>query len=71
MKFTKEYLVQVNYKSGIMMTFWVEKFTISNKEVSWTTVEKPKQYPLMFNLDDVESTWVIDTRTRFRLKSGD
>ena len=60
----KQYLVQINYKSGHRVEVWFDKFKIENNgSMSWTTSDKGT-FPLSIanELSDIESVWQIDLR---------
>jgi hypothetical protein len=56
--FKNKYLLEVNYKSGIQKQFWVYKFSISDGEWSWTSVDSANS-PIKLNVDEVESVWQV------------
>lgn len=60
----KQYLVQLNYKSGKTVEFWCKEFEIKQDGgLSWTVVD-PKFRPLSIadKISDIESIWQIDDR---------
>ncbi len=61
LKFQKQYLVRVNYKSGIQEEFWCTEFNIKSRTYSWDPVGKN---PLQLGADNVESVWVLNQRYR-------
>ena len=55
--FKTKFLIQVNYKSGNSMQFWVYKFNVRDDKWTWESVSSPK--PVLLNVDEVESVWQI------------
>jgi hypothetical protein len=55
--FRTKILIQVNYKSGISMQFWVYKFTITDGEYRWESVNLNR--PILLAIDEVESVWQL------------
>lgn len=69
MKLTPEYLVRVNYKSGIQEEFWVTEFAVKGGSYSWTPASAVGPKPVQMNVDAIESVWQLKIRYRFRLRS--
>ena len=57
-----EYLVRVNYESGIQEEFWCKSFTIKGGTWKWESVNPHEISPIYMNVDKVESVWQLDTR---------
>jgi hypothetical protein len=64
----KQYLIQVNYKSGHSMKFWCEYFEAdtgygANYNFRWKAADEV-QRPILLSKDgsDIESVWQIDFR---------
>lgn len=53
-----KYLIQVNYKSGISMEFWVYYFRFKDNEYSWEAAHDDNK-PLFLGVDNIESVWQI------------
>lgn len=70
MKLTPEFLIRVNYTSGIQEEFWVSHFSIKGGSYSWTTVALGGPKPIQMNVDAIESVWQLKSRFRFRLRSN-
>ena len=60
----KQYLIQINYKSGHWMEFWCDEFHIkANGAISWVASD-PNFRPVSIadNVSDIESVWQINMR---------
>jgi len=57
-----QYLVRVNYESGIQEEFWCKSFTIKGGTWEWESVNPHEISPIYMNVDKVESVWQLDTR---------
>lgn len=72
MGFYKKYLIKIVYENGFSQAMWFWKFNYEyeggNKKASWLSADK-KQRPLHLNVGDVNSIWVIDTKTVFKFKN--
>lgn len=55
--FHTKFLIQVNYKSGNSMQFWVYSFNIKDGEWTWRSIGDSK--PVLLNVDEVESVWQL------------
>lgn len=70
MKLTPEFLIRINYKSGIQEEFWASEFTYDGAgSYTWHPVGKFSNRPLKMNVDEIESVWQAKARYRFRLRS--
>ena len=59
----RKYKVQVNYKSGISMVFWVKKFDIEidkngKRTVTWEASD-PRDNAIYIGVDNIESVWEV------------
>ena len=62
-----QFLVEVNYKSGISRQFWCSKFEIEtklngSKTFKWTADPTENRHPLLLNADEIESVWVLESK---------
>lgn len=62
-----KHLVEVNYKSGISRQFWCSEFEIEtklngSKTFKWTSDPDEKRHPLLLNVDEIESVWVVESK---------
>lgn len=64
-----KYLVQINYKSGISMKFWVYSFAMSGNSVEWHPVDH--NHPIAIGLDDIESAWKLKAKKGLLGKKSD
>lgn len=67
--FRPKFLVQVNYKSGISMKFWVYEFSISNTaglKFEWIACSVVNR-PVLLNVDCVESVWQLRVKRWYYL----
>ena len=60
----KEYLVQINYKSGTSMKFWCKEFKFNSKgAMQWVASDiNFRPISVANELSDIESVWQIDSR---------
>lgn len=65
MKFQKQYLVKINYKSGLSEKTWYSKFNFDGKEYICTVVDDENNRPLVLGAPEIESVWVLKNRTAF------
>ena len=62
---TKQFLVRINYRSGISEEFWVKNFTYTpGQRATWDRANYSSPYPHHLGIDDIESVWVVKTRWR-------
>jgi hypothetical protein len=59
---TTEYLIRINYKSGIQEEVWVTEFSIKGGSYSWNYKESENKKILQFGADSVESVYQLDAR---------
>ena len=59
---TTEYLIRINYKSGIQEEVWVTEFTISMDTYSWCESSSTKKSIIDLGVDNIESVYQLDTR---------
>lgn len=60
---TTKYLIQVNYKSGISMKFWVYKFSMTNTEkAEWIPVYNKSA--MLIGINNIESVYCLKIRKR-------
>lgn len=57
-KNTPQYLIKINYKSGISHQFWVYEFSMNNQSCSWVAVDQLNK-PLIIGFDNIESVYQI------------
>lgn len=55
----RQYLVQINYKSGTSMKAWFNEFHYNSKEMTWTVHGREI---LKMGINEIESIWVLKTR---------
>lgn len=71
MKLTPEFLIRVNYKSGIQEEFWVREFTIKpDGSLSWWCAGS-HPVPISISNSNIESVWQVKVRYRFRPTGGE
>lgn len=60
----KEYLIQINYKSGKTVEFWCKEFEIKHDGALLWTAADAKFRPLSIadKISDIESIWQIGSR---------
>lgn len=60
----KEYLIQINYKSGKTVEFWCKEFKINGSgAMQWVAADVNfRPISIADNVSDIESVWQIDSR---------
>lgn len=60
-----EYNIQINYKSGITVYTWTDKFEMERTHIG-RTVEwgNMTPRPMLIGVDDIESVWVVGKREK-------
>lgn len=60
----KQYLIQINYKSGKTINFWCKEFEIKQDgAISWVVADVSfRPLSIADKISDIESIWQIDDR---------
>lgn len=56
-----QFLIKVNYKSGISHEFWVYKFSMDNYQCTWEAVDQSNK-PIIIGYDNIESVYQIGVK---------